>query len=160
MPEDFETFFNPPPPEEEKPDADADAGKGKKGKDKKDAKGKDKKDKKDAKGKGKKGKAAEPPEPIKPPPLTGKTAFTEATVNVLDQYETTWMGRDEQGNYLQRHDEELVRNTVRPDVEAEVRQKVKEMLTMHLENFKKQVSPLRLQTVVYFDELGGLLTDA
>mmetsp|Transcript_33895 Transcript_33895/g.44710 ORF Transcript_33895/g.44710 Transcript_33895/m.44710 type:complete len:899 (-) Transcript_33895:293-2989(-) len=122
-----------PPPPEEKPD-DKKEEKGKKGKGKK-----DKKEKKGGKkGKKKKEKVELPPE--KPPALQGKTALTEAMVGSIGTYEDVWQERDESDNFAQKHDVELVKSKIRPDVQKEIESQVDEMLVMNLKKIKLQVA--------------------
>lgn len=87
-----------------------------------------------------KGKEPEEAKPIVPPPLTGPTEFTKASMDVLKGFESTWLDRDESANFAQRHDEDLAREVIRPDVSEEIRKQVDLMLEDQLANFKKQLA--------------------
>jgi hypothetical protein len=137
FPEDLAGFYlakNPPPPE----DAASQAGKGGKGGKKDDKKGGAKKD--DKAGKDKKGKKGD--EEVveeKLPPLTGPTLFSRTVAQLLARYNEVWADRDESGNYAQRHDAELARAVVRPNVAEEVREHVDKMLVLQLQNLRSQL---------------------
>ncbi|KAJ1187789.1 hypothetical protein NDU88_004559 [Pleurodeles waltl] len=108
--------------------------KGKKGK-KKEGKKKGKKDKESAKKKGKKGKGEEEDEGWKMAPSRFLPDMTEG-----DQlYKGVWQRRDETWNFHQRHDEELIREEKRKEVEEEVRVQVDELMRQELKNLKLAV---------------------
>lgn len=86
------------------------------------------------------GKADEELKPIVPPPLTGPTEFTKSGMDALKGYETTWLDRDETENFAQKHDEDLTKDVIRPNVAEEIRKQVDLMLEDQLANFKKQLA--------------------
>ena len=49
-----------------------------------------------------------------------------------------WQHRDERLNFAQRHDVELVRQSVRPDVELRVRAEVNELIGRELQNLQEE----------------------
>lgn len=132
FPEDLGGFYlakNPPQEDEEAAAAaEAEAAKNKKG-------GKGGKDDKAKK----KGGDAEEVEVEKIPPLTGPTQFTATLQDCLNRYSGVWLDRDESGNFQQKHDVELAKNVVRPNVEEEVRENVDKMLVVQLQNLKAQL---------------------
>ena len=73
------------------------------------------------------------------PKVNGPTEFTAAIARSVALFEDTWLDRDEADNFAQRHEDELVKAVVRPDVEAEVRKHVDVMLLDQLANFKVQL---------------------
>lgn len=138
FPEDLGDFYlakNPPQEGAEEEGAD---GKGKGGKD---GKGKGVKDaKKDAKGKGKgKGGDGDDEDAERLPPLTGPSLFTATLKDTLERYSGIWLEREESQNLQQKHDLELAKNVVRPNVEEEVRENVDKMLVSQLQNLKTQL---------------------
>lgn len=116
-----------------------DDGKGKgKGKGKKDAKA-DAKKKADKKG-GKKGGKAEAKEPPAMPKLQGRNEVTENMAKALQGFEETWANRNEDNNFQQRHDVELAKDVIRPNIYDDLRKKVDEILIMNLKKIKLQVT--------------------
>ncbi|XP_069472090.1 dynein regulatory complex protein 11 [Ambystoma mexicanum] len=108
--------------------------KGKKGK-KKEGKKKGKKGKESANKKGKKGKGEEEDEGWKMAP----SRFIPDMVGGDQEYRGTWQRRDEAWNFHQRHDEELIREEKRKEVEEEVRVQVDELMRQELKNLKVAV---------------------
>jgi len=121
------TFPDFPPEEEEEPtqaelEAAAAAEKDKGGKDAK------KDPKKDAK-KGKGGE--EEAEPPPPPPF-----FVNKLKDSFQEWSDKWQHRDESSNFAQKHDAELVKQMVRPDVELRVREEVNGAIDKELQNLQ------------------------
>ncbi|GBG24916.1 26S proteasome regulatory subunit 6B-like [Hondaea fermentalgiana] len=87
----------------------------------------------------KKGKGEEEEEAEKIPPLTGPTQFTATLQDCLDRFSGVWLDRDESNNFQQKHDVDLAKNVVRPNVEEEVRENVDKMLVVQLQNLKAQL---------------------
>ena len=157
FPSDLAGFYlmkNPPPEKKEgEEDDDGGKGKGKKGKKgKKDDKKKKGKDKKGKKGKGKKGKGGDDEEEKqeKPPPLTGPTELVTTMHTCVNLYDEVWLDRDESNNFAQKHDVELAKNVVRPNVMEEVREQVDKMLILQLQNLKQQPVVIFLQGIFFF----------
>ena len=119
------TFPDFPPEEEEEPSAEelaaqAAAAGGKDDKGKKDAK-------KDAKGKG--GGDDAPP----PPPAH----FVNALQDSFQEWQDKWQHRDDTSNFAQKHDVNLVKQAVRPDVELKVRDEVNGLIEKELKNLQE-----------------------
>jgi DNA polymerase III delta prime subunit len=126
IPETLELFYNPPDPEAEAAEAAAAAA----AKDKKGGKDDKKKDdkKKDAKKKGEVEVKA-----IEKPSLDGMSELTMDMKGLTEEYEGVWDGRDESGNFVQKHDPELAKERItRKKVEEVLRKQVDDMLMMSL----------------------------
>lgn len=117
-----------PPEEVEKPmPGDAAEGAEEKGADAK------KDPKKDGKKDGKKGAEddGEGPPPLPP-------HFINTMKDSYQEWSDKWQHRDERLNFAQRHDVELVRQSVRPDVELRVRAEVNELIGRELQNLQEE----------------------
>jgi len=101
--------------------------KGKKGK-------KDKKEKKGKKGKGKKGKGGDEDE--EPGWKMPESEFKTDAEKELEEYEGKWRRRNEQHNFQQRHDAEIIKEEKMIEVEDAVRLQVDEIMREELENLK------------------------
>ncbi|KAL7754316.1 hypothetical protein RI367_000297 [Sorochytrium milnesiophthora] len=90
--------------------------------------------KKDAKGTGKAGSAKPSAKtPAKPAAKSGKGGKDK----VLDkQYDAEWRHKDENGNYVQKHDVEIIRQEKRAEVDAEVKTELYNVLKEELDNLK------------------------
>ena len=137
FPEDLLDFYALKIPSDEKPEevADAKADKGKK-----DAKGDKKEDKKGGKGGKNKGAADSKDEPAMPK-LQEKTDTTNGMVNLVKEFESIWENKDESDNFQQKHDIELSKQVVRPNVYEEIRKQVDSMLVMNLKKIQMQIAP-------------------
>lgn len=135
FPEDLEDFYamKKPSDEDETGGGDAKDGKGKKD---------DKKGGKDKKEKGKKGKdkGVDDNEPAMPK-LQGKTETTNGMVTLVNEFEGTWENKDESDNFQQKHDVDLSKHVVRPNVYEDIRKQVDEMLIMNLKKIQLQIAP-------------------
>jgi hypothetical protein len=120
------------------PEADAkDAKKGDKKGEKGDKKGKDDKKggKKDKKGGG--GDVA-PEKPV----LQKITQVILDMKGNVEQFEDTWEDKDESENFQQKHDVELGKAAVRPEVYEDLRKVVDEMLLNNLKKIQQQLGPV------------------
>ena len=66
-----------------------------------------------------------------------------AILTMKDSYQEwsdKWQHRDERLNFAQRHDVELVRQSVRPDVELRVRAEVNELIGRELQNLQAKIA--------------------
>lgn len=109
--------------------------KGKKSGKKKDKK-KDKKDKKGKKGKKGKGGDDEEEEPgFKMQPSNFLGTVKESST----EYETVWKERNEENNFNQKYDSELIKEQKRIEVETEIRTQVDELMRQELKNLKLAV---------------------
>ncbi|KAJ3030613.1 UNVERIFIED_CONTAM: Dynein regulatory complex protein 11 [Siphonaria sp. JEL0065] len=127
-------FGMPPPVSAEPVEAATPSGKDKKGK--KEEKKKDKKDDKKKAGKGKKGEEDEDEGP--------KWKYDESkhltTVKTeCGAYTEQWQHKDDSDNFAQKHDQEIVKNDKRKEVEAEIKLEVFEVLKQELVNLKLAV---------------------
>ena len=120
------TILDPPPPPA---DADDAAGDPK-------AKGKGKGDKKEEKKKGKKGdKAAEGDEGSAP-----LSEFIPPMRSSLTSYVNIWEQKDEESNFAQHHDTEMIKTELRPSVKEHVRVNIVDSEIVNvLENMKKDL---------------------
>lgn len=57
--------------------------------------------------------------------LQQKTELNDAMWEAVQQYDGKWKTLDEAENFAQRHDVELAKAKIRPDVEEEIRKQVK-----------------------------------
>merc|ERR1711991_1307726 len=112
------------------------------GGDAKDGKGKkdDKKGGKDKKDKKSKDKGGDDDAPAMPK-LQGKTETTNGMDAMVNEYEGTWESKDESDNFQQKHDVELSKQVVRPNVYEDIRKQVDEMLIMNLKKIQLQIAP-------------------
>jgi SpoVK/Ycf46/Vps4 family AAA+-type ATPase len=119
------TILDPPPPPVDGEEASGDP----KGK------GKGKGDKKEEKKKGKKGDKAEADDGSAP--LSEFIPFMRSS---LTTYVSTWEQKDEESNFAQHHDTELIKNELRPSVKEHVRVNVVDSEIVNvLENMKKDL---------------------
>lgn len=56
--------------------------------------------------------------------LQSKTELNDAIWSSVVEYEGKWRSLDEGENFAQRHDVELAKGKIRPDVEEQIRQQV------------------------------------
>ncbi|TPP62124.1 IQ and AAA domain-containing protein 1 [Fasciola gigantica] len=77
----------------------------------------------------------------------GPSAFLDDLREGCRQYETIWAHRDEQDNFAQRHDEEIIKEEKRAEVEKEVRFQVDELLRQELRNLKIAIDKEKLKRV-------------
>ncbi|CEM19665.1 unnamed protein product [Vitrella brassicaformis CCMP3155] len=119
FPKEYELFYtkDEPPPVEEEEDP---------------KKKKDEKKKEPKKDNKKKKKGEEDIEPVEQ--QVGPSGAVIKIKESIDEYMSTWKGRDESRNFDQRHDPALTRATVRPTVEEEIRQQVDALIKEELEN--------------------------
>merc|ERR1712106_990595 len=103
--------------------------KGKKGK------GKDKKEKKEKKGKGAKGKKGGGDEAEEGWKMKTSEFFDPISTEVTT-HDSTWRGRNEQANFRQRHDVEIIKEAKMIEVEAGIRVQVDEIMREELQNLK------------------------
>jgi len=122
-----------PPPQEEPVPADAAAAAGKDAKGGKDAKKDDKGKKDDKKKDAKKGKGGEEEE--EGPPKE-KSKYVMQMQSSFQEWSDKWQHRDEAANFAQKHDVELVKQMVRPDVELRVRDDVNVLIAKEIENLQ------------------------
>jgi len=94
----------------------------------------------DKDGKKKKGKSEEEDTDAMPK-LQGKTDLTSGMLKNVQEYESTWDGRDETDNFQQKHDVDIAKTVVRPGVYEDIRQQVDDMLLMNLKKIKMQIAP-------------------
>jgi hypothetical protein len=66
------------------------------------------------------------------PKLQGKTETTNGMVTLVNEFEGTWENKDESDNFQQKHDVDLSKHVVRPNVYEDIRKQVDEMLIMNL----------------------------
>ncbi|KAF5402773.1 IQ motif containing with AAA domain 1 like [Paragonimus heterotremus] len=62
-------------------------------------------------------------------------------------FDTVWAQRDEHDNFAQRHDEEIIKEEKRAEVEAEVRIQVDELLRQELRNLKIAIDKEKVKRV-------------
>jgi hypothetical protein len=108
--------------QEEEPEADPKADKGAK---------------KDDKGKGK-GKKDEPEEE-ELPLLQEKRDLTTKMFQTTEHYATEWEDFNEEDNFAQKHDVELVKNEIRDGVKLQIRDEVDEMFRDQLKKLKQEL---------------------
>ncbi|KAA0190040.1 IQ and AAA domain-containing protein 1, partial [Fasciolopsis buskii] len=76
------------------------------------------------------------------------SAFLDDLREGCHQYETIWAHRDEQDNFAQRHDEEIIKEEKRVEVEKEIRFQVDELLRQELRNLKIAIDREKVKRVV------------
>ncbi|KAG5445315.1 Dynein regulatory complex protein 11 [Clonorchis sinensis] len=77
----------------------------------------------------------------------GPSVFLDDLKQGCHKYETFWASRDETTNFAQHHDEEIIREDKRAEVEAEVRIQVDELLRTELRNLKISIDKEKLRRV-------------
>ena len=123
MPESMQEFYDDkyPEPVEEEPEADPKADKGKAKDDK-----------------GKKGKKDEPEEE-ELPLLQEKRDLTTKMFQTTEHYQNEWEDFNEEDNFAQKHDVELVKNEIRDGVKLQIRDEVDEMFRDQLKKLKQEL---------------------
>ncbi|KAJ3076108.1 Dynein regulatory complex protein 11 [Podochytrium sp. JEL0797] len=111
-------------------------GKGAKGKPKKEEKKKEEK-KKDAKGKG--GKKGAEDDDDAPKWKYDDSKHLTAIKTECGSYTEQWQHKDDTENFAQKHDQEIVKNSKRKEVESEIKTEVFEVLKQELINLKLAV---------------------
>jgi len=87
--------------------------------------------------KGKKNQKAE--EEVEPGWVMSESKFLGPLKDSNDQYCSLWKNRDDNENYLQKHDIQMIREEKRLDVEAEIREQVDFIMSEELKNLKLAV---------------------
>ena len=130
MPESMQEFYDDkyPEPVEEEPEADPKADKGKAKDDK-----------------GKKGKKDEPEEE-ELPLLQEKRDLTTKMFETTEHYQNEWEDFNEEDNFAQKHDVELVKNEIRDGVKLQIRDEVDEMFRDQLEKTQTGIRSKFCQT--------------
>ncbi|CAL8093243.1 unnamed protein product [Calicophoron daubneyi] len=77
----------------------------------------------------------------------GQSLFLDELRDGCKEYETIWAQRDEKDNYAQRHDEEMIKEEKRAEVEAEVRLQVDELLRQELRNLKIAIDKEKVKRI-------------
>jgi hypothetical protein len=123
MPESMQEFYDDkyPEPVEQEPEADPKADKGKAKDDK-----------------GKKGKKDEPEEE-ELPLLQEKRDLTSKMFQSTEHYANEWEDFNEEDNFAQKHDVELVKNEIRDGVKLQIRDEVDEMFRDQLKKLKQEL---------------------
>lgn len=135
-PEDLTDFYNrfnvetPLSPEEEEAKRISEEEESKNKKKKKEEK------KKEKKGKKKKKKESEDDDPKKNLAMIGPSEVVQKFDEFHEQYNEEWGDKDESENFKQKHDPEVAKKEVTPEVEDEFKGIVDEMIKVELENMK------------------------
>ena len=65
-----------------------------------------------------------------------KSEFFDPISSEVTKHDSTWRGRNEQGNFRQRHDVEIIKEAKMIEVEAEIRVQVDVIMREELQNLK------------------------
>eukprot|EP00727_Mastigamoeba_balamuthi_P006027 m51a1_g2043 hypothetical protein (804) ;mRNA; f:1363158-1366428 len=83
---------------------------------------------------------APPPEPVIP-----ASFFLTDIHSGGQKYAQTWQAKDETKNLSQKHDSEMLRQMLRPEIEKEIRKELDEALRSELDSLRQQVEKNRRQ---------------